>query len=617
MTRLSDLLLGLKDDLPARKPFLTGTRSVSYGALRDQIARTRGLLQRLGISAGSRVAIASADEEAVSVLYGACLTTGVAAVMIDPAASAVEATLLLGASKPSAVFADDEFVERARDLQRDDTVTVFRIGRPDAKRSSFGLIIRKSADAANTFPAVLKEETPRPALDVDEGATALILFTSGTTSKPKGVELSYGNLAAQMQTFQTHFGLHADCRIENHLPLHHSDGLNQGPLLVAACGGTWVRPEPVKMQTLGAMLDLGYRERATHYITVPTVLAMADGLPAGYDDSFAYPEFRFIESTAGFLDEVLWRRIEERFGVTVVNCYGLTETVNEALYCGPDAGSRRVGTVGKPVGCQARIVDEQGDEVSPGEQGELVLCGDIIMKGYFEDMAASEAVLRNGWLTTGDLARRDEEGFFHIVGRKKNVIIRGGFNVYPEDVNAALVGHEQIAAAATMGLPDPILGERAVSCVVASDGSDGLDIDEIFVHLRKVLGAERVPNTVLLFDNLPYGPSGKVELQKLRSMIEQRENGLSNSDRSARNAEQFVFDTAASAFHVPIDTLLPTSSDENTPGWDSLSFLELIMALERQLGMRLDPRDVMNIETLADIVDIVDRESGRPGAPAG
>ena len=164
-------------------------------------------------------------------------------------------------------------------------------------------------------------------------------------------------------------------------------------------------------------------------------MAMIMCLPEDVDDCFSSDEFKFIESTAGYLEESLWRSVEERFKTQVVNCYGLTETVSEAIYCGPQPDTRKVGTIGKPDGVSIKVVDDAGNELAQGESGELVLQGDIVMNGYFRNEEATNEVLKDGWFFTGDLAKVDEEGFVVITGRKKNVIIRGGVNVYPEDLS--------------------------------------------------------------------------------------------------------------------------------------------------------------------------------------
>ena len=487
-----------------------------------------------------------------------------------------------------------------------------------AKKTAFGLLLRRQRHSEDDeiYPALLDRiDRVTERQDIPADCAALILFTSGTTSSPKGVVLTHANLSAQMKTFRGHYGFDADSVIVNHLPLHHTDGLNQAVLLTLALGATLLRPAAISMQNLGEMMDLVYRERATHLITVPTVLAMMTRLPDSYDDSFATPDFRFIASTAGYLDERIWREVETRFDTMVVNSYGLTETVMEALYCGPTEATRRIGTIGKPVDCEARIVSASGAEAPPGQTGELWLRGANVMCGYLDDPDATREVLRDGWLLTGDLVVQDEDGFFRVVGRKKNIIIRGGINVSPENVNSVLVAMPGVDAAATIGLRHDYLGEKVVSCVVTRDGGPSADV--LMAHCRKELAAEAVPNKIHILQALPYGPSGKVELGKLRSLVEQREAVAEASVDASQSPREQVLAIAAAAFQHPVAALSPGSTQDTVQGWDSLSYLEMVMALERKFSFDLSPRDVMNIRRLSDAIRVVETRLASLAPEAG
>ena len=202
------------------------------------------------------------------------------------------------------------------------------------------------------------------------------------------------------------------------------------------------------------MLSDLYRHAVTHLVTVPSVLALATALDESFDASFDYPEFRFLISTAAYLDPVLWESFEQRFGTQIVNVYGLNETVCETMYAGPSPEHRRLGSVGKPIDSYAKIIDENGRELSDEETGELLVAGDHLMSGYFNNPDATAAVLQDGWFRTGDLARRDKDGFYYITGRKKDLIISGGMNIYPEDVNGVLRSIPGVIDAVTFGLPD-------------------------------------------------------------------------------------------------------------------------------------------------------------------
>ncbi len=618
LSELPDLLFGLSDQTSPRKAFMAGSQIVKYSAFRERVFRTRGLFRHLDLNIGDRLVIASSDEYSVAALYAACLLSGVTAVLIDPSTSAAEATVLVQKSRARVAFIDRVLLDNTEALRRADGPRVVAVNNAAPKKTTFGFLLKRERRSGcdDIYPGLLDTIDPvTEREDVPADCSALVLFTSGTTSSPKGVVMTHANLSAQLRTFRSHYGYDADSAIVNHLPLHHTDGLNQGPLLTLALGATWLRPAPISMQNLGELMDLIYRERATHLITVPTVLAMMTRLPDSYDDTFAAPEFRFISSTAGYLEERIWREVETRFDTMVVNSYGLTETVMEALYCGPTEETRSIGTIGKPIDCEARIVNDKEEDALPGETGELWLRGTNVMRGYLDDPDATREVLRDGWLLTGDLVVRDDEGFFRIVGRKKNIIIRGGINVSPEDVNSVLIGMPGVDSAATIGIRDVYLGEKVVSCVVARD--DGPSVDALMEHCRKELAAEKVPNKIHIFEALPYGPSGKVELAKLRSLVEQREATTESSVDASQSPRERVLAIAAAVFQHPMDSLAPESTQETVKGWDSLSYLEMVMALERQFNFNLSPRDVMNIHRLGDAIRVVEARLAAVETDAG
>lgn len=621
--KLADRLRGLHPARSAgpadRHAFLAGEVDLTWGDLRRRVAATRGLLIEQAVHADERVLIASSRIDVVSAVYAACLMSGCTAVVVDPDASASEITVISTKARPAIAFVDQTILDRTELLRSGVDIKIVPVSTQAVKASKTGFGLRlgrrgnrapasnggSAGRAGSAYPNCLPANaTEAPFAQVDEGATALILFTSGTTSEPKGVMLSRRNLAAHLDTFERHYGFSSESRIANQLPLHHTDGLNQGALLAFALGSTWIRPGAMDVHSLGDALDAMNRERATHLVTVPTVIATLARLPDAYDDAFSDQGFAYIASTAGPLDPGVWRATEERFSTMIVNSYGLTETVMEGLYCGPTAETRRIGTVGKPVDCDVRVVADDGQDVPAGTTGELLVRGDNVMSGYFDNPTATAEVLIDGWLRTGDLAQQDTDGFISIVGRNKNVIIRGGTNIYPADIDEVLMASPNVGAASTVGLSDPVLGERVISCVVAALVDTPIDSHQLFERCRGELADEKIPNDILELDRLPYGPSGKVELEKLRSLVEQRLS--SDEDGGGGDTRARVFALAAAAFRDPVETLAETSTADSTPGWDSLSFLDFITRIERRFDLSIEPRDVMNLRSLADAVRLVD-----------
>lgn len=605
----------LETGVKASKPFVVGRHKLTYGELFDRVARLTAFFAEIGLKRDTRAIIATDDDLAVIVLFMALVRNGITAVILNPEATGAELSMLVPAADAQALFVDPAIAERV-DLTaaaRADA-RVVEIGREGAlpAKSLFGRR-RKGASGsdATRYPGLLDRFEPAAVLpaDIAESTVAYILFTSGTTSRPKGVEITHRNLFAQMATFVRQYGYDAETRLLNLLPLHHTDGLTQGPVVAFTVGATVHRPMRFRLDILPELLDSIYTARISHFITVPSVLTLIVSLGADYRDSFETPDFRFVISTAAYLDPNLWTDFEAKFATRVVNVYGLTETVCEALYCGPDEATRKIGTVGKPVDCEARIVDEDGEDVAPGAIGELVLCGDNVMKGYFRMPGETAEVLKDGWFHTGDLARRDDDGFFTIVGRKKNVIVTAGMNVYPEDVTSVLRSAPGVLDAVTLGIEDDTWGERVVSCVVPTPG-ETITVEGVARHFLERASREKLPKEIHIVDDLPRGPAGKVILGAVKEMVLAKSALPGENDAGEGDLESRLFRTAAAIFKAPVAELSLDSNADNTKGWNSLAHVEFLLTLEKEFGFRMTPQAIMTIQSLKDAIDVVRRDAG-------
>ena len=604
-----ELFREIQTQVPSRKQFVEGSRTLSYGALFDRVAALTGVFQQMGLRIGDRAILCSNDDIAVVTIFMALLRNGITAVVLPPQAPAAELEPLIESADARALFLDVEAHERCNlDAVRRGDSTIVEI-EPEKDEDAQGPLVRafaarfgraKADGSEARYPGLLRSvpSNAEPVGHIPESTTAYILFTSGTTSKPKGVEISHRALFSQMSTFVRHYGMNADTRWLNVLPLHHTDGLTQGIVVAFTAGATAYRPLQFRVDRLPALLDLIYSKRITHFVTVPSVLNLILKLGDAYTDTFEGEDFRFVISTAAYLDADTWRQFEGKFGVQVVNVYGLTETVCESLYCGPDSGSRRIGTIGKPVDSDARIVDAEGRDVAAGSPGELILSGDHIMTGYFRMPEATAAVLKDGWFHTGDLAEIDEDGFYRIVGRKKDVIITAGVNVYPEDVTRVLRGMPEILDAVTFAMPDPDWGERVVACVVPAEGASPTE-PQIANYFLDRASREKLPREIHIVDDLPRGPAGKVVVDQVKKLLE-FQTAAQDGNGSAGSLEGKIFEAAAKAFKTSATDLSLNSSPENTKGWSSLAHVELLMTLESTFSVRFDPQDIMRISSLAD-----------------
>lgn len=569
--------------------------SLTYGAAVDRSARLAGLFQRRGLGPGMRVVLATRDDLVHASVFLALLRCGITAVVLNPESRATELASLLDAADPGAVILDARLIERLLPEQVK-RYAVFAL----ADDAGASLDVLLAGEAAGTPPTV-----------VDPASTAYILFTSGTTSRPKGVEISHRALFAQMATFVRQYGFGPRTRLMNLLPLHHTDGLTQGVVVAACAGATLLRPMRISVDRIREVVDACHEQRATHLVAVPSLLGLMMNLSERYHDALRTDWFRFVISTAAYLDPGLWRRFEETFGVRVVNVYGLTETVCETTYCGPDDATRRIGTIGKPVDAELRIVDEHGAEVAAGAEGELAVRGPHVMTGYFRQPEETAKVLRDGWFLTGDLATVDPDGYYRIVGRKKDVIITGGINVYPEDVNDVLRTVPGIVDAATIGLPDERWGEVVVSGLAVGAATPPPDQD-IAAHFLQHASPEKLPREFHFFADLPRGPAGKVVKAELARLIAERRAALRHESH-AGGVRDRVLQVAAQAFKCPVDALSDASTARSVDGWTSLAHVEFLMALELEFSFTMQPEDILRIDSIGDALELVGRHAGAKG----
>lgn len=593
-----------------RKLLLTTEQgNLTYQALFDRVARLGTFIAEAGLEPGDRAVIASNQDVAVASVFLALLRHGITSVLINPQARQAELEVQIGTADAKVLFLDEDIVERCGDCVAGIRVVEIADDAGEASfidRMTFRARRSSHAGSASRFPQMLTQfkPAPIPRCDMPLDTVAYILFTSGTTSKPKGVEITHGNMFAQMDTFVRQYRFDADTRLVNLLPFHHTDGLTHGLMVSFWAGASLIRPMRLRVERVGRMLDEIYRHRATHLITVPSILALMMNMDEEYEDSLRGEEFEFVISTAAYLDEDLWRSIEERFGTRVVNVYGLTETVCESLYCGPDEATRRIGTIGKPVDAEAKLVDDNGRVVPDGSAGELLLRGAHIMKGYFRMPEATAAVLEDGWLHTGDLATRDEDGFFRIVGRKKDVIITAGFNVYPEDVNAALRSIDGVVDAATFGVATQPWGEKVISCIIVSDGSH-LTEEAVARSFLERASREKLPREIHFVAEFPRGPAGKVITEQLRDIVTRQSAERTAVPPESNDVQSRLFSVAASVLKCNADEISAEASPDSIEAWNSLAHVELLLATEREFSVKFSPRDMMTVSSIGDLLDLV------------
>jgi long-chain acyl-CoA synthetase len=475
-------------DNPDRVAIHLGDQTTSYGELDDQSARVAGLLAARGIAPGTPIGIMLPNvPEFASVYYG-ILRTGAVVVPMNPLLKAREIAYYLGDSGAPVIFAWHV------------TAPEVEIG---AKEAGAEAILVDPA----TFPDILATASPAPQV-VDRAAydTAVVLYTSGTTGHPKGAELTHANLINNVEVSAADlFELGPDDLIFGGLPLFHAFGqtctLNAAIMTGASLT---VLPRFDAAKALGILAD----QRVTIFAGVPTMFSALLHVPdrSDYDIS----ALRLCISGGAAMPVEVLRQFEDAFDCIVLEGYGLSETSPVASFNHPGR-ERKPGSIGTPIrGVEMRVVDASGAEVPQGEVGEIAIRGHNIMKGYLnKPEATAEAVSADGWFRTGDIGRVDEDGYYYIVDRKKDLIIRGGYNIYPREIEEVLYEHPEVAEAAVVGIPHPELGEEVGAAVALKPGAT-VTPDELRSYVKSQVAAYKYPRRVWIVDALPKGPTGKI-----------------------------------------------------------------------------------------------------------
>ncbi|MEV0462649.1 long-chain fatty acid--CoA ligase [Nocardia tengchongensis] len=481
-----------------------GDESFTYRQVDEISGRVAGSLIDLGLRRGDKVAVQLPNVPQFLFAYFGILKAGLVVVPLNPLLVEREVAYHLADSGARVLITFETFAAQAlagAKLEGVDTyvVTVQADTQIPSGTKRFDVLYR----------AV---ETP-DIVSVAAEDTAVLLYTSGTTGKPKGAELTHFELYMNCSVAGELFGYTASDISLAALPMFHVFGLSCVLNLAVLKGATVVlvaRFEPP------LVIDAIEKYSCTVFFGVPTYYQMLLGEEIAGRNLTA---LRCGISGGAALPGEVMRAFEEKFsGVVILEGYGLSETAAAATF-NKNANERKVGSIGKPIwGVEVRIIDESGRELPAGAHhiGEVVIRGHNVMKGYHNRPEATAEVLRDGWFHTGDLGYRDEEGFFFLVDRIKDLVIRGGLNVYPREIEEVLYAHPAVAEAAVIGKPDERLGEEIVA-VIALRPDAAAEADELIAFCRERLAAYKYPREIRLIDTLPKGPSGKILKKALRA----------------------------------------------------------------------------------------------------
>jgi acyl-CoA synthetase (AMP-forming)/AMP-acid ligase II len=417
---------------------------------------------------------------------------------------------VLDHSDSALVFASPDWTQKVRDV-------VKGIARPIE-------VVEVDPDAAQLQGEISASRHSRPRQEhsragsggnpVSSGDLALLMYTSGTTGTPKGVMLTHANLAANAHIISAEHRLGPGDRVSAVLPLYHINAFAVTMLAPLAHGGSLAMPPRF---SAGKFWEMAARFECTWINVVPTIVSYL--LEGATPPRESMAKIRFCRSASAPLPPDHLLAFQDKFGISVIETMGLTETVAPAFSNPYERERRKVGAVGLPSGCEARVVDDKGVEVTDGTPGEIVIRGPQVTSGYYKNEAATAgAFFPDGWFRSGDVGVRDGDGFFFITGRIKELIIKGGENIAPREIDEVLLRHPAVLDAAAVGVPDRHYGQEIMACVIPREGVACTE-DDLRAFCVEHLGRYKTPKVIHFVKELPRGPSGKVQRLKLVELM--------------------------------------------------------------------------------------------------
>ncbi|WP_030661858.1 long-chain-fatty-acid--CoA ligase [Streptomyces cellulosae] len=485
MANLAEFLVDTAARQPGHPALRLGTAVTSYEELDEMSARAAALLRTEGVRPGDRVALMLPNVPEFVVLYYGALRTGAVVVPMNPLLKTRETEFHLTDSGAVLLF---EWHEAPG----------------EGLQGAAAAGVRHVAVAPDAFARLLARHEPLSEVaGTADDDVAVLLYTSGTTGRPKGAALTHAGLRHNTEVNVVHVQqITSDDVVVGCLPLFHIFG-QICTLSAAVHGGASLTLIP--RFDAQAVLTAIARDRATVFEGVPTMYAALLQQPTEADVS----TLRMCISGGASLPVEVLHAFERRFGCMVLEGFGMSETSPVVTFNHPDR-PRKAGSIGTPIkDVKVRLLDDEGREVALGEVGELAVRGPNVMQGYWNRPEETAAAIPDGWLRSGDLARQDEDGYLYIVDRKKDMIIRGGYNVYPREIEEVLHTHPAVALAAVVGVAHQDLGEEVAAAVVLRPGVPATPA-ELQQYVKDRVAAYKYPRAVWIVEGLPIGPSGKI-----------------------------------------------------------------------------------------------------------
>ena len=456
--------------------------------------RTASILTEKGITKGDVVGLLMPNGVEYIIAYFACWELGALAGPINSLLKAQEIAYVISNSEAKALLVNTQFLPTIDSVQQ------------ELPQLSNVIVFDREADATQDVTL-----TDRQPVEIQPDDEAIIIYTSGTTGKPKGCLLTHRNVIANARQISEWLGFGPKDRLLTVMPLFHMNAVSVTTMSALYAGGsTVVSPRFSASRFWQTVSDY----QITSFGSVATMLSMLlTTYPEGVPADLKTKQLRFAMCGSAPVPAETIKRFEEMFGCLVIEGYGLSESTCRSTFNPPDK-RRRAGSCGLPIGNEMRVVDDNDNDVPIGCLGEIVLRGENILKGYYKNPEATENAFRNGWFHTGDIGYRDQDGFYYIVDRKSDMIIRGGENIYPREIDEVLYQHPSVAAAAVVGMPDELYGEEVAAFVVLRKGSE-VSEEQLIEFCKGRLADYKCPKTVRLVKDIPKGPTGKLLKREL------------------------------------------------------------------------------------------------------
>ncbi|MEW6714935.1 MAG: long-chain fatty acid--CoA ligase [Nitrospirota bacterium] len=488
---LSALLKERAVSTPKKTCIKFGNRKLSYAETDSIVSLVSAGLKSLGLQADDRAAILMGNCPEYIISYFAILRAGGIAVPVNTFLTPVEISYILKDSGARILIYDNSFIPQVQEIKE---------GVLDLKAVSFDDIPQRMSEAHED----------------DNDKTAVLLYTSGTTGLPKGVMLTHGNLLSNAEACMKVMHLSAKDKILLFLPLFHSFSFTVCVILPIYAGAGIVLLRSVK--PFSQVIKSIFKDRITFFVAIPAVYSILSKKRIPVLLKYMLNlliNIKVCVSGAAALPEDTLKAFEDRFKVSLIEGYGLTEAAPVVSVNPPD-GIRKPSSVGPPLpGVDVKVIGEDGKSLPAGNIGELLVRGPNVMEGYFNNSEGTEAVLRAGWLYTGDMAKLDEDGYIYIVDRKKDLIIVGGMNIYPGEIENVIIKHPSVEESAMVGIPYG-KGEELPVLFIKKRGDAILDEKEIRSYMDGKIAPFKKPRRIIFVDDFPKTATGKIKKAELK-----------------------------------------------------------------------------------------------------